>query len=373
MDVGRVRRRPRACSRGAIAAAEAIGDHRLRRRGAASACCSLQPLRRRGAWGVRAAARGRARAIGCSSWSATRSAWRRPGGSSARCTRPRCATATAAAAVERAIECARLGGDTRHERRNTGAYTIAVRVRPDAGARRRSSAVARSTARRGRPPHRGARAVRAARSSRRCAATSPRPGSSTPAAGRSLSEIGGGVLAASTALDSSTVELLAGDPAAAERDLVPRLRAARADGRALPALDDGGRPRPGADRAGPPRRGGRRLRPAEAAVRGRRRRVAGARAQRLRAELHLHAGRLADAARRDRRRDRAPARRGGPEHRRRRRGRQCPCRRGAWRPRRGRPRAGAGGVRSTGRRATWCPSSAPAELRAALGLRPVTA
>jgi ATP/maltotriose-dependent transcriptional regulator MalT len=38
--------------------------------------------------------------------------------------------------------------------------------------------------------------------------------------GRSvLSEVGGGVLAASTALDSSAVELLAGDPAAAERDL----------------------------------------------------------------------------------------------------------------------------------------------------------
>ena len=35
-----------------------------------------------------------------------------------------------------------------------------------------------------------------------------------------LSEVGGGVLGASTALDSSTVEMLAGDPAAAERELV---------------------------------------------------------------------------------------------------------------------------------------------------------
>jgi len=35
-----------------------------------------------------------------------------------------------------------------------------------------------------------------------------------------LSEVGGSVLAASTALESSTVELLAGDPAAAERELV---------------------------------------------------------------------------------------------------------------------------------------------------------
>jgi hypothetical protein len=35
-----------------------------------------------------------------------------------------------------------------------------------------------------------------------------------------LTDLGGGVLGASTALDSSTVEILAGDPAAAERELV---------------------------------------------------------------------------------------------------------------------------------------------------------
>ncbi|HEY3763652.1 MAG TPA: AAA family ATPase [Gaiellales bacterium] len=124
----------------------------------------------------------------------------------------------AAAAVERAIACARAGGDHRLALRNSGAYAIAAVYGPTpvaegiercreirdraAGDRRTEGLVLCALAQ--------LEAMRGEFAEARRLYTR----------GRSvLNEIGGGVLAASTALDSSVVELLAGDPAAAERDL----------------------------------------------------------------------------------------------------------------------------------------------------------
>jgi len=201
---------------GALAAANTIGDHRL----AAEANLGrllVQLYGEEGAWGERALGEAeRARRVfelvGDNQGLAK--AWRIIGSVHATALR----YDQAADAVQRAIECARLAGDGRQERRNAGAYTMACVYGPmpvaaaiqrcheiraiSAGDRRTEGlalcALAQLEAMRGkfseaRELYTTARAV--------------------------LTEIGGGVLAASTALDSSTVELLAGDPVAAESDL----------------------------------------------------------------------------------------------------------------------------------------------------------
>ena len=248
-----------------------------------SAVCSCSCTARRAHGGERAlreAERARSR---CSSSSATSRASQRPGASSARCTRPPSATAHAADAVRASDRVRPARGRQAAGAAKRGRLDDGVRLRPDAGAPRRSSVAdeIRAIAAR-RPPNRGARTVRARAARGDARGTSPRPVSCTRRARAVLTEIGGGVLGASTALDSSTVELLAGDPAAAERDLVRDYRAARADGRALPALDDGGPAGAGPDRPGPVRRGRRGLRSGRGGRGRRRRRVAGARPQRPR-------------------------------------------------------------------------------------------
>jgi tetratricopeptide (TPR) repeat protein len=125
----------------------------------------------------------------------------------------------AADAVQRAIECARLAGDLRQERRNAGAFTMACvygpmpvaaaiehcrEVRRIAGGDRRTEGLALCALSQ-------LEAMRGNFAEARKLYTTART---------VLTDIGGGVLGASTALDSSTVELLAGDPVAAERDLV---------------------------------------------------------------------------------------------------------------------------------------------------------
>jgi class 3 adenylate cyclase/tetratricopeptide (TPR) repeat protein len=201
----------------AIAAAAAIGDHRLR----AEATLGLLLLGLFGddsVSGVRAVHEAE-RAITVFELVGDQvglaKAWRIIGTAHANALR----YGQAAAAVERAIACARTGGDARLERRNAGAFAIAAVYGPTpvaegiercreigerSGGDRRTEglvlcALAQLEAMRGEFDEARALYTR----------------------GRSvLAEIGGGVLAASTALDSSAVELLAGDPAAAERDLM---------------------------------------------------------------------------------------------------------------------------------------------------------
>jgi tetratricopeptide (TPR) repeat protein len=124
----------------------------------------------------------------------------------------------AAAAVERAIDCARAGGDARLERRNAGAFAIAAVYGPTPvaeGIERCREIGARSGGDR-RTEGLVLCALAQLEGMRGEFAEARR----LYTRGRTvLAEVGGGVLAASTALDSSAVELLAGDPAAAERDL----------------------------------------------------------------------------------------------------------------------------------------------------------
>jgi ATP/maltotriose-dependent transcriptional regulator MalT len=216
MDLGEFARAEKVLV-AALAAANAIGDHRL----AAEAGLGrllVQLYGDEGAWGERALREAeRARRVfelvGDNQGLAK--AWRIIGSVHATALRYE----LAADAVQRAIECARLAGDQRQERRYAGAFTTACvygpmpvpaaidrchEIRGIAGGDRRTDglalcALAQLEAMRGnfteaREQYTTARAV--------------------------LTEVGGGVLGASTALDSSTVELLAGDPVAAERDLV---------------------------------------------------------------------------------------------------------------------------------------------------------
>ena len=125
----------------------------------------------------------------------------------------------ATVAVQKAIECARLGGDVLQERRCAGAYTIACVYGPmpvaeaiercrdiegHAGGDHRTEGLALC----------GRAQLEAMRGNFALARELYIRARSV------LSEIGGSVLAASTALDSSTVEMLARNPAAAEKDLV---------------------------------------------------------------------------------------------------------------------------------------------------------
>ena len=202
---------------GAVAAAETIGDHRL---GAEARLgrLLLQHYGHEDAWGVRAlheAERARRVFELVGDQVGLAKAWRLIG--SVHATALRYGPATAA--VEKAIECARLGGDARQERRCAGAYTIGCVYGPMPV----SEAIerCREIERHAGGDHRTEGLALCA-----CAELEAMRGNFTVARelytrGRvALSEIGGSVLAASTALASSTVELLAGDPAAAERDLV---------------------------------------------------------------------------------------------------------------------------------------------------------
>ena len=317
--------------RGAIASAAAIGDHRLR----AEAGIGLLLLRLfgddsvSGADAVREARRAITVFDLVGDQVGAAKAWRIIGTVHANALR----YGDAAAAVERAIACARAGGDARLERRNTGAYAIAAVYGPTpvpagiercreigahaAGDRRTEGLVLCALAQ--------LEAMRGEFAEARQLYTRGRA---------VLAEVGGGVLAASTALDSSAVELLAGDPAAAERDLrrdyalldelgerylLPTMAGVLAQ--ALIAQDRHDEAAEICDRA-------------EAAV------LADDLESHVlihvvRAELDLHAGRLADAAVADRRRHRHPARRGRAQHP----GRTCR-----------RQRAGRGGDGQLGRR-----------------------
>jgi class 3 adenylate cyclase/tetratricopeptide (TPR) repeat protein len=217
MDVGEFAR-AEAVLREAIAAAAATGDHRL----GADAGVVLLLVQFHGDadadWGGRALREAR-RAITVFELAGDlvglAKAWRIIGSVHATALR----YGQAANAVERAIECARAGGDARQERRNSAAFAIAAVYGPtpvaeaiarclEIGERTRGDrrteglvlcARAQLEAMRGefdeaRRLYRRARAV--------------------------LTDVGGSVLAASTSLDSSAVELLAGDPEAAERELL---------------------------------------------------------------------------------------------------------------------------------------------------------
>ncbi len=216
MDVGEFAPSEAVC-REAMSAAETLGDHRLRAE-AGLGLMLVQLHAHEGAWGRRAL-REAERAIPVfelvGDLLGLAKAWRIIGSVHATALRYGAATE----AVERAIDCAHQAGATLNERRNMGAYTIACvqgpmpvseaierlrEIERRAGGDHRTRGLAlcgsaqleamRGDFARARELYKGARAV--------------------------LSEVGGSVLAASTALESSAVELLAGDPSAAERDLV---------------------------------------------------------------------------------------------------------------------------------------------------------
>jgi len=216
MDMGEFADSERVC-REAMTAAEAIGDQRLR----AEAGLGLLLVQLHGneeAWGRRAL-REAERAIRVFELVGDQlglaKAWRIIGSVHATALR----YGAAAEAVERAVECARLAGATLNERRNMGAHTIACvqGPLPVAEAIARCRAIERASG----GDHRTQGLALCG-----CAQLEAMRGGFDRArelytSGRAvLSEVGGSVLAASTALDSSTVELLAGNPAAAVRDLV---------------------------------------------------------------------------------------------------------------------------------------------------------
>jgi len=124
----------------------------------------------------------------------------------------------ATVAVERAAACARQGGDLRQERRLMGAFTMACVFGPmpvPAAIERCSEIEAGSGG-----DHRTEGLALCARAQLEAMRGSFDDARVLYARARTvLTDVGGSVLGASTALDSSTVEMLAGDYAAAEREL----------------------------------------------------------------------------------------------------------------------------------------------------------
>jgi len=124
----------------------------------------------------------------------------------------------ATAAVERAAACARQGGDLRQERRLMGAFTMACVFGPmpvPAAIERCREIEAGSGG-----DHRTEGLALCARAQLEAMRGSFDDARVLYARARTvLTDVGGSVLGASTALDSSTVEMLAGDHAAAERQL----------------------------------------------------------------------------------------------------------------------------------------------------------
>jgi class 3 adenylate cyclase/tetratricopeptide (TPR) repeat protein len=216
MDVGEFADSERVC-REAMSAAETIGDHRLR----AEAGLGLLLVQLHGsedAWGRRAL-REAERAIPVFDLVGDQlglaKAWRIIGSVHATALR----YGAAAEAVQRAVQCAHRAGATLNERRNMGAHTIACVQGPMPV----SEAIERlqEIERRSGGDHRtrgltlcGTAQLEAMRGD------FTRARELYTQARATLSEVGGSVLAASIALESSAVELLAGDPAAAERELV---------------------------------------------------------------------------------------------------------------------------------------------------------
>ena len=215
MDVGEFAQ-AESVLRGAVAAATTIGDHRLR----AEAALGLLLLRLfaddsiSGLDAVRQARRAITVFELVGDQVGLAKAWRIIGSVHANALR----YGEAAAAVERAIACARAGGDARLERRNTGAYAIAAVYGPTPVAEgiKRCREIGEHAA----GDRRTEGLVLCARAQLEAMRGDFAEARRLYTQGRSvLADVGGSVLAASTALDSSAVELLAGDPAAAERDL----------------------------------------------------------------------------------------------------------------------------------------------------------
>jgi class 3 adenylate cyclase/tetratricopeptide (TPR) repeat protein len=215
MDLGEFAEADRVLA-GAVAAAQATGDHRL----AAEAQLGrllVQLYREEGEWGGRAL-REAERAVRIFELVGDQvglaKAWRIIG--SVHATALEYGPATAA--VERAVACARLAGDTRQERRNLGALTMACvfgpmpvpeaiercrEIEAASGGDHRTEGLALCAAAQ-------LEAMRGSFDEARALYVRARA---------VLTDVGGSMLGASTALDSSTVEMLAGDHAAAERDL----------------------------------------------------------------------------------------------------------------------------------------------------------
>ena len=179
MDLGEFTEADRVL-RGAMSSAEAIGDHRLRSEAGLGVLLN-QLYGNEGTWGTRALHEAE-RAIPVFELVGDQlglaKAWRIIGSVHATALR----YGAASVAVERAIECARRAGASMQERRNMGAFTIAcvygpMPVTEAIGRCREIGDQAGATT--------ALRALRSAhaRSSRRCAATSPRRESFTEGRG----------------------------------------------------------------------------------------------------------------------------------------------------------------------------------------------
>ena len=166
-----------------------------------------------------------------------------------------CRYGNAAAAAQRAMEHASLGGDERQRQHAASQYAIAALYGPtpvteaierceaivaEAPEDRRTQGLVMSLLS-------GLRAMQGDFSAARDLYTRAR---------LMLEEFGRSVVAASTSQQSCRVELLAGDPAAAERELRRDFDELYGDGRALLPLHRGRRAGPGGLRTGPLRRGG---------------------------------------------------------------------------------------------------------------------
>ncbi len=215
MDLGEFAEADRVLA-GAIAAAGTIGDHRL----AAEAQLGrllVQLYNEEGEWGPRALREAK-RSIRIFELVGDQiglaKAWRIIG--SVHATALEYGPATVA--VERAIACARLAGDTRQERRNMGALTLACVFgpMPVAEAVERCREIEAGSG----GDHRTEGLALCARAQLEAMRGAFEEARALYVRARTvLTDVGGTMLGASTALDSSTVEMLAGDFAAAERDL----------------------------------------------------------------------------------------------------------------------------------------------------------
>ncbi len=210
-------------------------------------------------------------------------------------------------AVARATAHARAAGDLRQERRNASSFAVAAVYGPTPVPRRSRSARASWPTR---PATAAPRASCSAPSptSRRCAASSTARASARSTARSTLEELGNSVLAVSTSLEAGAVELLAGNPAEAERLIRSDVAELERMGATYLLSDHDRAPRAGRGGAGPRRRGRRARRGGPAADGRGRRRVGGA--PRVRALRPARPRRR--RSRRDRRGpagDRAPGRR----------------------------------------------------------------
>jgi class 3 adenylate cyclase/tetratricopeptide (TPR) repeat protein len=215
MDMGEFAEADRVLA-GAVAAAQATGDHRL----AAEAQLGrllVQLYGEEGEWGARAL-REAERAVRIFELVGDQlglaKAWRIIGSVHATAL----AYGPATAAVERAIACARLAGDTRQERRNMGALTMACVFgpMPVPEAIERCGEIEAGSG----GDHRTQGLALCARAQLEAMRGGFDEARALYVRARTvLIDVGGSMLGASTALDSSTVEMLAGDHAAAERDL----------------------------------------------------------------------------------------------------------------------------------------------------------